>query len=260
MTTIQITCPSCHTRCQLKGEAGKSLASRGKCPECGHIFPIPPGLKESGENGAGTSEISDRHRYRRFLPAGLVLLFLAGAGLLFALSPHPVPKPPATTTATTPTPPATAIPLSLDPEIRSETLARIRQHALVGDAGIRLEHDRYRLSLLVSRNTPPTYAEELGRQFAFYLERRLQQKAAPVFPIEVSVYYPGGTRLEVARHQHDGEEEVLPQEEAYETAEKPENKLDNGESVRETAPPETGGGEENSVSPTTGNKPDVTQD
>jgi hypothetical protein len=214
MTTIQITCPHCRTRCRLKGEAGKTPASRGKCPECGEVFPIPPGVRKNPEDTTDTSG-SPKNRNLR-IAAGLLALLLVGGGL-WAASDYHQPEPPARTAA--PARPAAKPGLDLDPGLKSELITRIKQHALVGDAGISLDRKRgrYRLYLLVSRNTPPTYAGELGRQFAYYLEQQLKKNSAPVPPIKVSVYYPGGTRLEVARNQHDGEEELLP----YTTPAKP---------------------------------------
>ncbi|MEA3347877.1 MAG: zinc-ribbon domain-containing protein, partial [Pseudomonadota bacterium] len=41
---MRITCPQCHTRCRLKDYTKTGNPSQGKCPGCGHIFPIPPGV------------------------------------------------------------------------------------------------------------------------------------------------------------------------------------------------------------------------
>ncbi len=90
-------------------------------------------------------------------------------------------------------------------------IARIKEHALVGDAAIvpAAAGRGVTLALLVNSNTPPTYAERLGRQFAYYLTRALADDPVPVPSFRVSVYYPGGTRIRVAVSRHDGEEEVL---------------------------------------------------
>ena len=217
MTTIRITCPGCHTRCRLRLEPGKNPASHGKCPECGEVFPIPPGLRKDCEQ-----EARARRMPRKLLLAGLLLLLPAAAFFFFNPAPSSAPGIPAADAPlaapgrATETPAATGAPtatLRLDPALRSTVIARIKRHALVGDAGIAVDRNRYRLFLLVSRNTPPGYAEELGRQFAAYLENQLQKRSAPIPPLEVAVYYPGGARLEIARSRHDGEEEILPRAE-----------------------------------------------
>ena len=232
---MRITCPQCHSRCRLKADTAISDTSQGKCPECGHIFNLPPGTSRQESTSSNHSnkakktgfdpgfKIPALGNFLRPLPtSGKALLFWIISGLSLTLliaalligqkaTPPPGPGQYATVNAS----PVTAEPpakLNLTPQARSKAITQIKHHALVGDADISISNNQLQLALLVSANTPVTYAERLGRQFAHYLKEQLtvtheeKQKTA----IKVSVYYPGGTRIEVTTNDQSGEEEVLP--------------------------------------------------
>ena len=234
---MRITCPQCHARCRLKSDNEINDSSQGKCPECDHIFIIPPGVNREK---AATDDRSDKQKKAGFKPdfkiAGIkkiialtppsrkTSLFLVFSGLsltilltaLFfgpreASSPRPRPGQEIASTTTSPTPKPAK--LSLTPQARAKAIAQIKHHALVGDADITIKNNQLQLALLVSGNTPVTYAERLGRQFAHYLKEQLTEthKQSREPPIKISVYYPGGTRIEVATNGQSGEEEVLPE-------------------------------------------------
>ncbi len=234
---MRITCPQCHARCRLKDETIINDASQGKCPECGHVFPIPPGVirKEPATSDhfdkskkAGFGPGFKIHEIGSFLkrnrPFGKpsrfwLLTGLSLTALLAVLFFGPgKTSPPGSLRdiATKPSPTTTKQPAKfiLNPQAQSKAITQIKHHALVGDANISITNNQIQLALLVTGNTPVTYAERLGRQFAHYLKEQLtvvahQQEREPI--IKVSVYYPGGTRIEVATNDQSGEEEVLPQ-------------------------------------------------
>ena len=228
---MRITCPQCHTRCRVKTDTTINDASQGKCPECGHIFPIPPGvIREEPTTGNHSGKqkkagfdpgfkIADIKSFLGRIPlTGKTSLFWVFSGLSLAIllaalffGPGKASQPqrdiaakPSPTTAKQPTKP------NLTPQAKA--IAQIKHHALVGDADISITNHHLQLALLVAGNTPATYAERLGRQFAHYLKEQLtathQREREHI--IKVSVYYPNGTRIEVATNDQSGEEEVLP--------------------------------------------------
>ncbi|MCK5540398.1 MAG: hypothetical protein KAI69_05670 [Deltaproteobacteria bacterium] len=223
---MRITCPQCHTRCRLKADT-KTNPSQGKCPECGHIFSIPPGvgreetdvgkssekLKKTGFGPGFLKSISISGKTSLFwIVSGFCLVILVSA-LLISPDKTPLPHPGQKVTSNaSPTTTETPAKLSLPPDARSKAIAQIKYHALVGDAEISISGNQLQLALLVSGNTPITYAERLGRQFAHYLKEQLTATHQPNREpsIKISVYYPGGTRIEVATNDQSGEEEVLP--------------------------------------------------
>lgn len=232
---IRITCPQCHTRCRLQSDQEISDSSQGRCPECKHIFIIPPGVNREKSppdknsvkaKNAGlkpgvkrfnlknflASTLPPRTKARFWIFSGLSLAILLSAvfwGPTEKTSPRSKLNVAAKTYPSTPTEPTK---LNLDPLAQAKAIAQIKHHALVGDADIVLKDRQLQLALLVADSTPVTYAERLGRQFAHYLKEQLSKTAPQKQPpsIEVSVYYPGGTRIEVATNDQNGEEEVLP--------------------------------------------------
>jgi hypothetical protein len=246
---IRIICPHCHTRCRLQQRTGQKPVSQGKCPECGKPFPIPPGIRSSPEKhpkgkslparlktttgndseqpATPTSANKVQSNAKKIIPEQLVdnpltwlgagMLLMLGIALILILAPSRTPATIATET-TLPTKAATQIKsskpalVSIPDKVRKQAITRIKEHALVGDAAIYPENERIDLALLVNPNTPPTYAERLGRQFAYYFRKQFGTISQPVPPLEVSVYYPTGTRIKVAVSHHNGEEEVLPEQ------------------------------------------------
>ncbi len=224
---MRITCPQCHTPCRLKNDTAINDASQGKCPECGHIFPIPPGVireepttgKRSGkQKKAGFDPDFKIAAIKSFLgripPTGKTSLFWIFSGLSLAMllaalffGPEKTLRPQPDLAAKQPTE------LNLTPQAKAKALAQIKHHTLVGDADISITDNYLQLALLVAGNTPTTYAERLGRQFAHYLKEQLTATDQPErkLIIKVSVYYPSGTRIEVATNDYRGEEEILPQ-------------------------------------------------
>lgn len=228
-------CPKCHTRCRLKADTIGN-PSQGKCPGCGHIFTIPPGIDPEEVNVDNSSEklrktgfgpgpkLSDTANFPKSTPtsgktslfwivSGFCLIILVTALLVSPRkAPQPQPEQKVTSNASPTTIETPAI-LSLPSDARNKAISQIKYHALVGDADISISKNQIQLSLMVSGNTPITYAERLGRQFAHYLKEQLtathQQNQEP--SIKVLVYYPGGTRIEVATNNRSGEEEVLPE-------------------------------------------------
>ena len=233
---MRITCPQCHTRCRLKDDTKTGNPSQGKCPECGHIFPIPPGVSREETDVGKSSEklkkagfgpgfrLFDIASFLKPIPAsGKTLLFWIVSGfclvilvsaLLISPGKTPLPDPKQKVISnSSPTTIETPANLSLPPNARSKAITQIKYHALVGDAEISISGNQLQLALLVADNTPVTYAERLGRQFAHYLKEQLSKtkQLSQETPIKVSVYYPGGTRIEVATNGQSGEEEILPQ-------------------------------------------------
>ncbi|MEA3333119.1 MAG: hypothetical protein U9Q58_05955 [Pseudomonadota bacterium] len=232
---MRITCPKCHIRCRLKNDTASSDLSHGKCPKCGHIFPIPPGVNQepSAEEHTRKQKMAGcKTGFKRpDITTLLKPLRLSGKAswlwviscfcltvLLAAIfigpaktSPPKIEKKIASSSS--PTTAKTATKLSLTPQSKAKAITQIKHHTLVGDADISIAGDHLQLALLVAGNTPAAYAERLGRQFAHYLKEQLtatgQQKQKPA--IKISVYYPSGTRIVVASNNQSGEEEVLPQ-------------------------------------------------
>ena len=233
---MRITCPQCHSRCRLKTDTAINDASQGKCPECGHIFHLPPGTSQEESTTSDHSGKAKKAGFdpgfkmpdignflRPLLASRKALLFWVVSGLSLALlvaalligqkeTPPPRPEQNAASSSSSATTELRAK-LSLTPQARAKAISQIKHHALVGDADISVSDNQLQLALLVSGNTPVTYAERLGRQFAHYLREQLtathKQEQKPA--IKVSVYYPGGTRIEVTTNDQSGEEEVLPQ-------------------------------------------------
>ena len=236
---MRITCPQCHSRCRLKNDMATSDLSQGKCPECGHIFPIPPGINRepSAKNQTNKTKktgcetgfklpipnIESLPRALRFSGRASFLWLFSGFGVIILLAvifigaqkifPPRIEKNLASSSVPAPTKTPTTTNLSLTPQSKATAIAQIKHHALVGDADISITGNHLQLALLVAGNTPATYAEQLGRQFAHYLKEQLTtpqlQKPEPAF--KISVYYPSGTRITVATNNQSGEEEVLPQ-------------------------------------------------
>ncbi|MCD6291958.1 MAG: hypothetical protein J7M09_00705 [Deltaproteobacteria bacterium] len=237
MNKMRITCPQCHSRCRLKNDSEISDSSHGRCPECGHIFLIPPGANrevstadqslnhKQKKAGSKTSfQGSDTTTFRKpFQLSGRAsLLWLGSAICLIVLltitligpgkTSHPkVENKPAPSSSSTIV--ETVTNLTLDHQAGIKAIAQIKHHALVGDADISIADDHLQLALLVAGNTPVAYAERLGRQFVHYLKEQLTKtRQTPQKPaIQISVYYPGGTRIAVATNDQSSEEEVLPQ-------------------------------------------------
>jgi hypothetical protein len=116
------------------------------------------------------------------------------------------------TSKQSPPKPKTLTSITLSAQAKAQAIAQIKHHALVSDADISVSNNQLQLALLVATNTPATYAERLGRQFTHYLKEQLKKnkQASQEMLVKVSVYYPGGTRIEVAINGQSGEEEVLP--------------------------------------------------
>ena len=237
---MRITCPQCHSRCRLKTDKSISDSSQGKCPECGHIFPIPPGVNREDPT---TDNRSAKQKKAGFVPgfklpeiisfpkllrsSGKTSLFWFFSGLcliilltvIFVGSRKTPPPRPEQSAASKSSPVAAKPParLSLPPHAKAKAIALIKHHALVGDADINISDNQLQLALMVSGNTPVTYAERLGRQFAHYLKEQLAdvKQASRETPIRISVYYPGGTRITVTTNDQSGEEEVLPKSPRY---------------------------------------------
>jgi len=212
METATLKCPHCQARCRIKNNSGNvSSSGLGKCPSCGRLFPVPPGLRKAP---AKTATEKPENSTRQFQPGRIILACVIICGLLATAlytgfktaQKSRRPATPRTDKKTFARPP-------LPPALADRAIAHIKQHALVGDAAISVAADgRLFLSLMVTANTPAAYAERLGQQFAYYLEKQYRQdlKLTTPPPLSVSVYYPAGTRIEVAISSHDGEEEVLP--------------------------------------------------
>ncbi|MCD6535095.1 MAG: hypothetical protein J7L25_13620 [Deltaproteobacteria bacterium] len=234
---MSITCPQCHSRCRLKNDTTTSDLSQGKCPECGHIFPIPPGInrepsaknqtnktkQNGGKTGFKLPGIESLLRPLRISGRTTFLWLFSGFGVIILLAiifigsqkipPPRIEKNLASSSIPAPAKTTTTTKLSLPPQSMATAIAQIKHHALVGDADISITGNYLQLALLVAGNTPVTYAERLGRQFGHYLNEQLtatkQQKQMPA--IKISVYYPSGTRIVVASNDQSGEEEILPQ-------------------------------------------------
>ena len=228
---MRITGPQCHSRCRIKGNTAISDLSQGKCPECGHLFPIPPGLNRGASTSTGARTVNQPTTATHFkslqLSRASWIWLISGfclTALLAIIFVVPAKTPPqkikknlasssSQTTAKTPTK------SSLTPEAQAKVITQIKHHAQVGDANISIAGDQLQLALLVTTNTPVIYAERLGRQFAHYLQAQIttteQQQQKPA--IKISVYYPSGTRIAVAANNQSDEEEVLPQMENIES-------------------------------------------
>ena len=232
---MRITCPQCHSRCRLKTDAGIGDLSQGKCPECGHIFTIPPSVSQepAADNHSDKPKkagfgfafklpdiasfpeffLSSRKTPLFWLVTGLSLAILVIALFTDSRKTPPLRLGQNAASSSSPTAAETPARLSLAAQARTKAIAQIKHHALVGDADISINGNQMQLALLVSGNTPVTYAERLGRQFAHYLKEQLttthRQDRKPA--IKVSVYYPGGTRIAVTTNDQSGDEEVLQQ-------------------------------------------------
>ncbi len=234
---MHITCPQCHIRCRLKTDTEINDSSQGKCPECGHIFIIPPGtVRENPTNGERSEKSKKTWFTPSFKTADITKIFhnpiqafrkipfvwlisgLAAAVILstfFFGSENTQPTHPQQNLSAKRAhaiPPALTKP-SITSVARTKAIDQIKHHTLVGDADISIANNQLQLALLVAGNTPVAYAERLGRQFAHYVKAQLtatdQPRQKP--DIKVSVYYPSGTRIEVATNDQSGDEEILPQ-------------------------------------------------
>ncbi len=237
---IRLTCPECQSRCRINRDRLTDITSHGRCPQCGHRFPLPPSVgkidneQNEFENINGTQEKNFSEILKVFIRKkipGLIKnpFFIAPAGiglaliLLIIFISSDRPEPPlakesrkSVSTVKTQTIPApqtkTAIveveEFRLDPQIRTRAITQIKHHALVADADIILDDQQLQLALLVAGNTPPSYSERLGCQFAHYI-KELIPKGRPQPSFLVSVYYPDGTRLEVPICDQPFEEEII---------------------------------------------------
>ncbi len=237
---IRLTCPECHSRCRLKNEQSKQKFSYGRCPVCGHRFPLPATGdrqdiikiepdKNQKKNRKQLKEIwKDVTRGRTL---GLIKnpLFISSLGLVLVLlllaislrSNRPVtsiqknkqPQISALKGKTAPEPElkptkTEAVKLELAPETRARAITQIKHHALVADADISIYDQQLQLALLVSCKTPVSYSKRLGRQFVHYV-KELIPKEQPQPSFLISVYYPDGTRIEVITNDQFLEEEVI---------------------------------------------------
>jgi predicted Zn finger-like uncharacterized protein len=236
---IHLTCPECHSRCRLRKDQLNSSINQGKCPNCGHFFPIPPlGEKFDDEqyptqdNTAESRQIISaklKEKFKYYLQTPLVPV---AAGLILVLfciiilfgSNHPVTSTPEkrqqvisvqkthiTPEATDENPVGAKITpavLEISQEGRTKAITSIKHHALVADANINIENQQLQLALLVSDKTPVTYAEKLGRQFTHYVKEIIPDNL-PEPTFLVSVYYPDGTRVEVTTNDEIQDEEVI---------------------------------------------------
>jgi len=237
---IRLTCPECHSRCRLKTEQSKQNFSYGRCPACGHRFPLPATGDQQDiiKIEPDKSQKENRKQLKRIWKdvtrertLGLIKnpLFISSLGLVLVLlllaislrSNRPVTSiqknnQTQINTLRGKTAPESelkpakteTVELELTPETRARAIAQIKHHALVADADINVYDQQLQLALLVSDKTPVSYSERLGRQFVHYV-KELIPKEQPQPSFLISVYYPDGTRIEVTTNNQFLEEEVI---------------------------------------------------
>ncbi len=240
---MRLICPHCQSPCRLKDERLNSRAKRGKCPNCGNLFPLPPNdsknnhargkqqppLKQAAKNNLHNPQPAHRlteqtrrdktpnqtRRTKKFplsiTITGVSLLFILLAVTLLNLKQsRPLsPKNRAVTLIHHQTAPRPHPTLKLSSATKNKVISLIKHHALVADAGINVNHQQFELALLVSGKTPVSYSERLGQQFAHYLKNELTPENKAKASFKISVYYPGGTRIEVTTNNHNMDEEII---------------------------------------------------
>ncbi len=239
---MRLTCPHCQSPCRFKDDRLNSRAKRGRCPNCGNLFPIPANdtmpktdrlnrrtasnqtatknlfHPESPDNHPGPKPQNDfRSQIRAALKspllmvaAGLTLIVLFCVILLGLSNPAPTPhknQPKDRAPAYSRPEPSAA--MELAPALRAKAISLIKNHALVTDAGININNQQFELALLVSGKTPVSYSERLGRQFAHYIKSELTPTSRARAVFMVSVYYPNGTRVEVTTNNDNMDEEII---------------------------------------------------
>jgi hypothetical protein len=240
---IRLTCPECHSRCRLKSDETSHNFSYGRCPACGHRFPLPPADEQhnivpTGSEKSGADNRNQWGKIRKAVVKAKITelirnpLFISACGLIMALllltisltsnrevtvtsttkktslkttisKSQAVPSPTLQTVKLKP------VKLKLDLETGARAIAQIKHHALVADADINIHDQQLQLSLLVSDKTPVSYSERLGCQFVHYVKELIPKEQHPSFL--VSVYYPDGTRIEVTINDQFPEEEIIQQ-------------------------------------------------
>ena len=241
---MRLTCPHCQSLCRLKDDRLNSRAKRGKCPNCGNLFPIPANeieqgaasanrqttLKQSSKNSRHDRNLSadsptEPNSQKNFLkqtrptirsPLSLtitgisLLIILLAITLLNLNQPNRAPQKKRAKAIAQPRPvPLPAPTLELAPTLKTKVISLIKHHALVTDAGININKQQFELALLVSEKTPVSYSERLGRQFAHYIKNELTPDNKAKATFMVSVYYPDGTRIEVTTNDNNMDEEII---------------------------------------------------
>ena len=236
---MRLTCPHCQSLCRLKNERLNSRAKRGKCPNCGNLFPLPPNdiepdLKQqptpdksskNRPNPESTNNFTEPNLKKNFLhqtrPTMRSPLFLTitGVSLLLILltvtlvnlnQPGPVLQKNRAETRAQPRPELQpAHTLELTPALKNKVISLIKHHALVTDAGININKQQFELILLVAEKTPVSYSERLGRQFAHYIKNELTPDDKAKVTFMIAVYYPNGTRVEVTTNNNNMDEEII---------------------------------------------------
>lgn len=239
---MRLTCPHCQSLCRLKNDRLNNRAKRGKCPNCGNLFPIPPSadkqtpgtgqqqstadLKETNETkqqkfNKHTSELNFKNYFQKLtqptIKATALLLFTGlclTLSLTFFLTSSNKPLPKANkkqpkNISQTHTQSKPEIPLRLSQKTRDKTISLIKHHALVTDASIYINQQQFELAILVSGKTPVNYSERLGRQFAHYIKTEITTNDRAKATFRVSVYYPDGTRVEVTTNDDNMAEEII---------------------------------------------------
>ncbi|MBN2705865.1 MAG: hypothetical protein JXR89_05425 [Deltaproteobacteria bacterium] len=232
---MKITCPRCHNQCFLQEKTGPRDNATLVCPTCGHSIIIPPGTlrrqgqktdpqtstKKSQEDLKPQKPVFRESPELRRLSSSPNLLFwlLSGIGLIFLaiilmLGPQERRLSENTTKQDSSTLATTAVGTSPPPpnqQKQQEALRLIKKHALVRDADISSVNNTLHLALLVTDKTPVSDAERLGRSFAHYLFDGIDIGEMPQNPVQISVYYPQGSRVTVAINKitHEKEEEIL---------------------------------------------------
>jgi len=227
---MRLTCPHCQSLCRLKDDRLNSRVKRGKCPNCGNLFPLPlrsdsqtPGTSKQQpisdlvkidktkqpEFNDKTSEQNSKNYFQKLtrptiktsallLFTGLCLTLSLAIFLTFSNKPLPSAKEK-----------QPEITLQLSQKTRNKTISLIKHHALVTDASIYINRQQFELAILVSGKTPVSYSERLGRQFAHYIKTELSKNDRTKSAFQVSVYYPDGTRVEVATNDNNMDEEII---------------------------------------------------
>lgn len=252
---IRLTCPECQSQWYLDKNQTDGSFSHGRCPECGHLIPIPPASELQNnqlrpENKAKSHNFADspgqkipstRQKCKSSSKKQLfhyikTPLFPVFAGLMLALlfiviqlNSYRAVTPPITPAVKESKPeisspqshitldPAAEKPveLQLDPEAKTKAIDLIKHHALVADAAINIRDQQIQPALLVSSKTPATYAKSLGRQFAHYIKEIIPDNQ-PKPVFLVSVYYPDGSRIEVTSNNKVLDEEIISEMDNFE--------------------------------------------
>ena len=175
-----INCPQCHSRCRVRPQDLLDAGSRGKCPECGLIFIIPPGAADAPET---TPQPGTRNFYRELLRGldarlpgsfsrhfGLWLTGGLGLLLLFVFLSRFSGPAPETPVPPTPTPQTRS---AISRDAARQVINDLCLDPLIGDGDLEFHQNCYYLSLLVTGKTPASYAAAAGRRFAHRLRQEL---------------------------------------------------------------------------------------